>query len=94
MRWEYRQPKGTTIAIEPREGALWLWLDLHGDKRCLGLEGDVTAILAAVHARQDDISTDNYLSHYGELGSVCSVSIIAWEQFEPAPKKTVKSWKK
>jgi len=93
-RWEYKQPKGTTIALEEREGMLWLWLDFHGDRRCLGLEGDRAKILEAVRARQDDIGTDNYLEHYFELGSVCSVSVIAWEQFEPPAKRATKSWKK
>lgn len=94
-RWVHEQPKGTRIAFEKRDdGTLWLWLDLDGDKRVLGFEGNLEKVLDAIHVRQDEIGTDNYLMHYGELGEISSVSIIAWEQFEPPQKRPTKSWKK
>ncbi len=54
------------------------------DLRCLQIayENNLEPLLDKIISFQDEISLENQFMYYMEISSICSVSVICWEQFQ------------
>jgi hypothetical protein len=85
-RVAYPRNDGSELLLERRDDNLWLWVIERDDKRCFEIDpsGAFDVLLDKVVAIQDELTVDTYLAHYLDLSALGEISIVAWEQYEPA----------
>jgi len=71
------------LSLRYYPGFIRLTIRGNGDERCFQIEfgNDPDPVVSYIIDHQNDFSLDSYFTHYLAIQGICSVSILAIEQF-------------